>query len=279
MAGGRNGPQRFHLKFAPHFGMFKHAAGDDLLDQLKFAADSGFTAWEDNQLRSRPPALQERIAGALETLGIEMGAFVATASFRDATFAGGSAALQEAVLEDLRASIDVAGRVRARWLAVVPGRCEESLSGGDQEANCVVLLRRCCELLEPHGLEIVLVPWRRWSGDPACFLQTIDQADRICQRVGSPACRILFDLYHQQTTEGNLIPTIDRVWPRVAYFHCGDHPGRKEPGTGEINYRNVFLHLRAKGYCGIVGMEHGNSRPGAEGERAVIEAYVQADGD
>jgi hydroxypyruvate isomerase len=95
--------------------------------------------------------------------------------------------------------------------------------------------------------------------------------------VNSPACKILFDFYHEQINEGNLIPTLDAVWSEVAYIQTGDTPGRKEPGTGETNYRNLFRHLHSKGYTGLVGMEHGNSKPGREGERAVIDAYVAAD--
>jgi hydroxypyruvate isomerase len=95
--------------------------------------------------------------------------------------------------------------------------------------------------------------------------------------VHSPACKILFDVYHQKITEGNLIPNLDAAWDEVAYVQVGDHPGRNEPGTGEINYRNVFRHLHGKGYAGVVGMEHGNSRSGVDGERAVLAAYQRAD--
>ena len=112
---------------------------------------------------------------------------------------------------------------------------------------------------------------------PGLFLKGIPQAYQICRAVDSPACKILDDLYHQQITEGNLIPNIDMAWEEIAYFQIGDNPGRKEPGTGEINYRNVFRHLHRKGFTGIVGMDHGNSRGGKEGERAVIDAYVAAD--
>ncbi|HZI28102.1 MAG TPA: hypothetical protein VFD64_08085, partial [Gemmatimonadaceae bacterium] len=66
-------------------------------------------------------------------------------------------------------------------------------------------------------------------------------------------------------------------WDEVAYIQVGDNPGRREPGTGEINYRNIFRHIHSKGFLGVVGMEHGNSRQGREGERAVIDAYIAAD--
>ena len=84
-------------------------------------------------------------------------------------------------------------------------------------------------------------------------------------------------MYHQQITEGNIIPNIDKAWSEVAYFQQGDNPGRKEPTTGEMNYQNIFKHIHAKGFKGVVGMEHGNSKPGAEGEQAVIDAYRYCD--
>ena len=99
----------------------------------------------------------------------------------------------------------------------------------------------------------------------------------ICEAVDSPACKILYDIYHQQIQEGNLIPNIDKAWSEIAYFQVGDNPGRKEPGTGEINYRNVFRHIHSKGFTGVLGMEHGNSIQGEAGEQAVIDAYIAAD--
>jgi len=95
--------------------------------------------------------------------------------------------------------------------------------------------------------------------------------------VGSPSCKILFDMYHQQITEGNIIPNIDRAWDEVAYFQIGDNPGRKEPTTGEMNYLNIFKHIHDKGFTDVLGMEHGNSKPGRAGEQAVIDAYVECD--
>ena len=105
----------------------------------------------------------------------------------------------------------------------------------------------------------------------------IPQAYQICKAVDSPSCKILNDLYHQQITEGNLIPNINMAWDEIAYFQVGDNPGRKEPTTGEINYKNVFKHIHKKGFKGIVGMEHGNSKPGKEGEEALIKAYRYSD--
>jgi hydroxypyruvate isomerase len=109
------------------------------------------------------------------------------------------------------------------------------------------------------------------------FLTAIPQAYMICKAVDSPACKILFDVYHQQITEGNIIPNIDAAWDEIAYFQVGDVPGRNEPTTGEINYRRIFEHIHKKEFSGVVGMEHGKSRTGVAGEQALIDAYRLSD--
>ena len=99
----------------------------------------------------------------------------------------------------------------------------------------------------------------------------------ICKAVGSPSCKILYDIYHMQRNEGNLIATMQNTWDEIAYIQIGDNPGRKEPGTGEIHYGNVFKFIHEKGFDGILGMEHGNAMPGKDGELALIDAYRKVD--
>ncbi|HAY81835.1 MAG TPA: xylose isomerase [Planctomycetaceae bacterium] len=272
---------RFKLKYAPHFNMFKHSAGDDPIDQLKFAADQGFTAWEDNGMKKRPVELQEKIARTMEQLGMQMGVFVAHGSIGKLTFARKDKDVWDAVLKDIQDSIEVAKRVNAKWMTVVPGNVDETgrnrLAMGYQTANVIELLRRCSDLLEPHQLVMVLEPLNWFANHGGTFLQGSPQAYAICKAVNSPSCKILFDVYHQQITEGNLIPNIEKCWDEIGYFQCGDNPGRKEPGTGEINYRNIFKYIHSRKFEGVLGMEHGNSGKGAEGEQAVIDAYVDAD--
>ncbi len=269
--------RKFKLKYAPHFGMFKEHAGPDPIDELKFMADQGFTALEDNGLKQRPVELQEKIGRELARLGMEMGVFVATGDFGNVTFASDKPEIREKILKDIRDSVEVAKRVNAKWCTVVPGRYDQRMEWDYQTANVIDNLKRCAEIFEPHGLVMVIEPLNPWRDHPGLFLRKVPQAYLICRAVGSPSCKILFDIYHQQITEGNLIPNIDKAWSEIAYFQVGDNPGRKEPTTGEINYRNIFHHIYHKGFTGIVGMEHGNSRPGKEGEQAVIEAYVACD--
>lgn len=270
-------PRKFKLKYAPHFGMFQNSAGADLVDQLKFASDEGFLAWEDNGMKSRPKDEQERLAKAMSDLDLTMGVFVVNMGTAwGTTLASGKQDARDKFLEECRESVEVAKRVNAKWMTVVPGTVQPSLAPGFQTANVIEALRRGAEIFEPHGLVMVLEPLN-FRDHPNLFLTRIDQAFTICRAVDSPSCKILFDLYHQQITEGNLLPNIDLAWSEVAYFQLGDNPGRNEPNTGEVNYRNVFKHIHAKGFDGVVGMEHGNSRGGRDGEQKVIDAYRWCD--
>lgn len=267
----------FTMAFAPHFGMFRHHAGEDPVAQLEFAAAQGFGAWEDNGMGGRPPEEQERIARAMERLGIRMGVFVLNPSTAwGATFSRGDRGDREKFLDEARRAVEVAKRVNATWMTVVPGTREPRLDLGYQTAAAIDQLRAAAEILEPYGLVMVLEPLNP-RDHPNMLLAKMAHAYEICRGVDSPACKILCDLYHQQITEGNLIPNIDRCWDEIAYFQMGDTPGRSEPTTGEINFLNVFAHIKSKGFTGILGMEHGNSRPGEAGERAVIEAYRACD--
>jgi len=271
-----SGKHAFKLKYAPHFGMFQNHAGPDLIDQLKFAADQGFAALEDNGMMGRAPDEQEKIAKEMTRLGMTMGVFVAYADVGSRTFVRNDAEVRKMLTDRMREAVETAKRVNAKWCTVVPGQFDPGLEWDYQTANVIDNLKACAEVCEPAGLVMVLEPLNpRDHG--GLFLVRIPQAYQICRAVASPSCKILDDLYHQQVSEGNLIPNLERAWSEIAYFQLGDNPGRKEPTTGEINFRNVFRHLHAKGFTGLLGMEHGHSKPGKEGERAVIDAYIACD--
>lgn len=265
----------FKLKYAPHFGMFKSHAGDDIIDQLNFMADQGFTALEDNGMMKRDVTTQTKIGETLAKRNMTMGVFVIDKGGNMAnTLAAGNPDYVDIFLDGCKRAVEVAKRVNAKWMTVVPGGFQRKLPIGIQDANVIEALRRGAEILEPHGLVMVLEPL---SDSPDLYLQTSDQTYMICKAVDSPSCKILYDIYHMQKTEGHLIRNIDLTWDEIDYFQIGDNPGRKEPTTGEINYKNVFKHIHDKGFKGIMGMEHGNSIKGKEGELALIKAYQECD--
>lgn len=268
----------FKLKYAPHFGMFENHAGRDLMDQLEFMSDIGFRGLEDNGMKGRNRRTQEQIGQKLSDLGMDMGVFVAhTIYWNEPSLSTGDKDYLDKFLDEIRESIEVAERVNAKWMTVVPGHVDLRLDMDYQELNVIDALKRAAEILEPHDLVMVLEPLNTLHNHPGMILTKTSQANRICKHVGSPSCKILYDAYHQAITEGNMIPNIDAAWDEIPYFQLGDHPGRNEPWTGEIYYRNIFKHIYDKGFDGIVGMEHGKSRDGKEGELTLIDAYVRAD--
>ncbi len=273
----RKTESKFTCDFAPHFGMFKNSAGEDLMSQLDFMADQGFRSLEDNWIKDRPIEEQNAIAKRLEKNGMRMGVFVAHKIYwQEPNLASGDKELRDEFLGYIKAAVDVAKRLDAKWMTVVCGHVDLRSNMGYQTANVVETLKMASEILEPHGVTMVLEPLN-FRDHPGLFLTKSAQAFEICKAVDSPSCKILFDIYHQQIQEGNLIPNIDNSWDEIAYFQIGDNPGRKEPTTGEINFSNVFKHIVEKGYTGVFGMEHGNSKPGKEGDQAVIDAYRSVD--
>ncbi|MFM6938912.1 MAG: hydroxypyruvate isomerase family protein [Aquirufa sp.] len=273
---GKANANTFSLNYAPHIGMFEQHAGKDYIDQLKFMHEMGFRALEDNEMMEKPVELQEKIGATLGRLGMDMGVFVIKfpGFFDKSHMTTGDKTWTDMFLKSCREAVETSKRVNAKWATVVPGNFTRNLPMGIQTGNVIEVLKRGAEILEPHKLTMVLEPL---SDNPDLFLRHSDQSYMICKAVDSPACKILFDMYHMQRNEGNMIKNMDLCWSEIAYLQIGDNPGRKEPGTGEVNYANIFEHLRKKNYQGVLGMEHGNFHPGKEGEMKVIEAYRKAD--
>jgi len=281
-AAGRAAPTqnaaRFSLGFAPHEGSFKSRG--NRLEQIAYAADQGFTAWEDNEAAMRPIAEQVAMARALQQRGMTMGVFVASmprwSDFRP-VLGGNDDADRDAFLADIRASIDVAARLNAKWMTVVPGFLDRRLPVDIQAGRILDTMRRAADIVAPHGLVMVMEPLNTLVDHPGVFLQTIPQGFAIARGVNSPAVKVLADLYHAQIQAGHLIKSMESSWDEIAYIQFGDNPGRKEPGTGEINYRNVVRWLRARKFAGVIGMEHGNSVEGRAGEERLVAAYREID--
>ncbi len=277
----------FTMRFGPHDGHFREHVGNNVLDQIQFAYDHGFRTWEDNRMPRREVSEQVAMGKLFEKLGMELGVFVAYAEFRHPTMTGHRAdffdrkrdkkEIREMLIGKMKDAVEIAKRGGTKYCTVVPGSIDPSVLPEYQTANVVEHLKYMAEICEPSGLVMVLEPLN-YINHPNCFLQRVAQAHQICAMVDSPSCKILDDLYHQQITEGNLITNMEDAWDQIAYIQVGDVPGRKEPTTGEINYKNVFKWLYEKGYQGIIGMEHGIKNRGTkEGEMELIKAYRSVD--
>lgn len=280
-ASGKGAPvpdndKAFRLDYAFHDGMFAAHAGKGFPDQIRFGYDQGFRSIEDNGMMGRSVQEQEQIGNLLAKLGMRMGVFVITSDswHWKTSLATGKQEWKDKMKKDCLTAVEVAKRVNARWMTVVPGNYDRSQPVGIQTGHVIDALKMGSDILAPHGLTMVLEPL---SDNAELFLRFSDQTYSICRAVNSPSCKILYDIYHMQRNEGNLLANMDKCWSEIAYIQIGDNPGRNEPGTGEINYRNVFKHLHRKGYQGILGMEHGIAGQGKEGELALIQAYRDAD--
>lgn len=276
---GASAKRRFKLKLAPHLGQFTAHAGAGVVDQLKFMADEGFTALEDNSMMQRPVSEQETIARTLQQLGMSLGVFVvAVGGNQNKLFTTGEKDNPKTFAKACQEAVGVAKRVNAKWMTVVPGVFTPRLPIGIQTANAIDVLRAGAEVFERENLVMVLEPL---ADSPDLFLRTADQAYELCRAIDSPACKILFDMYHLQQNQGSIIASIDQTWNEIGYFQMGDVPGRLWPGTGEMNYGNIFKHITSKmresGREFIFGMEHGPWKADKAGERACIESYVAID--
>lgn len=270
----------FKLKYAPHFGMFENSAGKDPIDQLKFMHEMGFRALEDNGMMDRPVEVQTKVGETMAKLGMTMGVFVVNFDNwpLQTSLASGKKEWRDKFLQRCKEAVEVAKRVNAKWMTVVPGNYDRSIPIGIQTGHVIESLRMASAIFEPHGLVMVL---EALSDTPDLFLRNSDQTYMICKAVNSPSCKFLFDMWHMQRNEGHIIYNIDQTWDEIGYFQIGDEPGRKEPTTGEMNYKNIFKHIAAKSQASgrdfVFGMEHGNSVKGKEGEIKLIEAYRASD--
>ena len=286
----------FRLNYAPHIGLFPHSAGQDPIDQIKYMADLGFKALEDSGFNaphipfdtsrmgigmcSQPPEVLDKIGDTLQKLGMEMGTFVMVPTHWPPInlLTSGKPEYREVFLEKCQKGLEVGRRINAQFVTVTLDCYDRSLPLDVQTANTFDALRQACDIFEPHGITMVI---ETLADHHELFLRTATQAYMICKAINRPSCKILFDMYHLQKNEGRLIYHMDMVWDEIGYFQIGDEPGRFEPGTGEINYKNIFKHIYEKSKATnrnfILGMEHYKSKEGIAGETALLNAYKEAD--
>jgi hydroxypyruvate isomerase len=123
-----------------------------------------------------------------------------------------------------------------------------------QRAASIETLKRSADILGAAGLTGVIEPIDRLE-NPSIYLDGVTEAFEIVRAVGSPRMKVLYDLYHEQRGQGNLIEKLEKNIDEVGLIHVADVPGRHEPGTGEIDYRNIYRKLAELHYAGVIAME------------------------
>ena len=265
----------WHLRYAPRMPFLSDTYSVE--QQLEIYADYGFRAFEYNRL-PRNHSLQEAegIHSKMVSLGMEMGVFVVNSGSWNGD-ALVDRKFHESFLKDVETALEYHKVIGNRWATVTSGLSVDYLSLERQTENVIEGLKKAAEIVEGSNLTFVLEPLNVLVDHAGYHVVTSEHAAEIIDAVGSDHLKILFDIYHQQISEGNLTNNIDKHWGRIAYFQVGDVPGRKEPGTGEIRYQHLFRHLYEKGYQGMLGMEHGLSGDGLDGLEKCFEEYRLAD--
>lgn len=216
------------------------------IERMKAISSLGYThyefwSWWDKDLNV--------IAEKNEELGLTTQAFCTRfISLVDPT-------LQNAYLEGLAETIEVARKLKARIIISQVGNELSGIPRSRQKDTLLAGLEKAAILMQHTGLILAFEPLNVLFDHPGYFLVHSGEAFEIVRAVNSPNILLLFDIYHQQISEGNLIPNIRKYASSIAHFHMADHPGRHEPGTGEINYWNVLLEIEKLNYKGTIGIE------------------------
>lgn len=266
-------PRKYHLRYAPHLTILNKEL--TIPQRLDLIAEHGFDATEYNNLLNHPLNEVEEIRKKLDSLRIEMGIFVANpGGWRTAGLVDPKQ--RDTFLQEIKKTIEYHRAIGNHSATTLTGNAIPGVSRSAQRRSAIEGLKRAAELLETTELALVVEPLNHID-HPGFFMTHSDELAEVIAAVNSKHVRMLFDLYHLQITEGNLINNFRAYADLVGYIQTGDVPGRKEPGTGEVNYRNVLKAIYDAGYRGIIGLEHGTSIAGREGVLKMFEAYKQAD--
>lgn len=237
------------LRIAPPLGWFD----GEVAQQLEQIASYGFEAFE----WLGPEGDLEALKAKMDEFGLEL------------TCIGGAGAIapgqmvdpsdHDRVVQQFRDRVQIAHRLGVKRLVGLSGNERSDASREEQATAVVACLKRLAPIAEGEGVTIVLEALNPLVDHVGYYLTRTDETMAILAEVDSPNVKMLFDIYHQQITEGNVTRNLTQNIGRIGHFHVADNPGRLEPGTGELNYRNILKALHATGYDGYVALECGKS--------------------
>jgi len=164
---------------------------------------------------------------------------------------------REEYLNGLRQSIEACKVLGTKSLITQTGNVMDGVPREVQQQAMIETLKQCASLCEEAGIVLEVEPLNGLVDHKGHFLQYSDEAVSIIDQVDSPNVKLVFDVYHQQITEGNVIRNATNYLDRINHYHIADNPGRKQPGTGELNYVNILNAIKETGYGGFVGLECG----------------------
>jgi len=181
----------------------------------------------------------------------------------------------ERFIAELKALIPLVQRLGCAQIILLSGKRIEGVAPGVQRAASIETLKRAAEVLGAAGLTGVIEPIDRLE-NPSIYLDGVTEAFEIVRAVGSSKMKVLYDLYHEQRGMGNLIEKLEKNIDEVGLIHVADVPGRHEPGTGEVNYVNIYRRLAELHYRGVIAMEFYPTGDVVETLRRAREEAIQS---
>ncbi len=269
----------FRLDFAPHLGfptpetpLFRELAGSAAPeDQITLAAARGFRCVQDPFTARRSEAEQVRIGEAAKAAGLGLGCFVYAPMERamQPVWSAADAAARATLDADVDAAIAIGRRIGSRHIAVLTGT-DPARSGGEQLHAMTANLARLGDRVAQAGMTLCVeaVNAQRL---PQMLLHHLADAIDVVRGAGHPAVRLIFDTAHVQAMDGDILGNLDRAWDLIELVQLADHPGRVEPGAGELNFVRIIDEIERRGFTGPVELEHGWAQASAEGQ----EQYIQ----
>jgi len=241
------------------------------LDRIKIAADQGFDAiefwnWDNKDM----PAVKKAAADA----GIEIATFQ---SNRGGTLINPSH--RPGFIAGIKESLDMANEMGTEAMFILTDELGDDrgvkfqfpeLSEEEKYRSVFEGLFEIAPLAEAAGVTLLLEPLNNLVDHAGYWLKTSDVGFELIRKLNSPNVRLLFDIYHQQVTEGNIIDRLTGNLDAVGHVHVADVPGRHEPGTGELNYANIIKKLHETGYDRYIGLEYEPTIPSKEAARASL---------
>ncbi len=182
---------------------------------------------------------------------------------------------RQAFLDDLRQALKIMEKIECPSIIVMSGDTVAGMSREPQHESCVEGLKRAAELVEGKNVKLLLENIDP-EENPNYYLTSVAEGFKIIEKVNHPQVKFLYDFFHEQIAEGNLIEKLERNIDKVALVHIADVPGRHEPGTGEINYDNIFKKLGQLEYRGYAAMEFLPTGDPVESLRAAREMALRA---
>jgi len=262
------------VRFAANAGIVADD-GETVVDGIERAADLGVDAveffdWESADL--------DAVRAAADEHGVEIAGILAAGAGSNIDDRDAPAAVnpydRETAVDDVERSLDAAAEVDADCLIVTVGPDQGGFAHDTQRRALERVLADVAPAAEDAGVTVVVEPLNTVVDHPGYFLESSREAFDITRSVGSDRVKVLFDAYHQQITEGDVIRNLTENVDQVGHVHVADNPGRLEPGSGEMAYGNVFDALDGAGYDGYVGLEFFATSDGtdmADGIRATLE--------